>query len=80
MSLKSPSDFLKNIIGHPVNVKLNSGIDYQGRNNFRHEGKLVCLDGYMNIVLEKAEEKVNGVIKHKYGDSFIRGNNGKNKF
>lgn len=32
----------------------------------------------MNIVLEKAEEKVNGVIKRKYGDSFIRGNNGSN--
>ena len=26
----TPSDFLKQIIGHPVVVKLNSGVDYRG--------------------------------------------------
>lgn len=31
MSAKTkPSDFLKNIIGRPVLVKLNSGVDYRG--------------------------------------------------
>lgn len=31
MSAKTtPSDFLKNIIGRPVLVKLNSGVDYMG--------------------------------------------------
>lgn len=25
-----PSDFLKQIIGKPVSVKLNSGVDYRG--------------------------------------------------
>jgi small nuclear ribonucleoprotein (snRNP)-like protein len=30
----------------------------------------------MNIALEKTEEFVNGVFKNRYGDVFIRGNNG----
>ena len=36
----------------------------------------MCLDGYMNIALEQTEEYVNGQLKNKYGDAFIRGNNG----
>ena len=40
-------------------------------------GVLACLDGYMNIALEQTEEYVNGQLKDKYGDAFIRGNNGK---
>ncbi|XP_021251151.1 U6 snRNA-associated Sm-like protein LSm6 isoform X1 [Numida meleagris] len=69
MSLRkqTPSDFLKQIIGRPVVVKLNSGVDYRG--------VLACLDGYMNIALEQTEEYVNGQLKNKYGDAFIRGNN-----
>ncbi|EEC00872.1 small nuclear ribonucleoprotein f, putative [Ixodes scapularis] len=51
----------------PVVVKLNSGLDYRG--------VLACLDGYMNIALEQTEEYVNGQLKNKYGDAFIRGNN-----
>jgi U6 snRNA-associated Sm-like protein LSm6 len=64
---QNPSDFLKQIIGRPVVVKLNSGVDYRG--------VLACLDGYMNIALEQTEEYVNGQLKNKYGDAFIRGNN-----
>ena len=64
---QTPSDFLKQIIGRPVVVKLNSGVDYRG--------VLACLDGYMNIALEQTEEYVNGQLKNKYGDAFIRGNN-----
>jgi len=63
----SPTDFVKGIIGRPVVVKLNSGVDYRGI--------LARLDGYMNIVLEQTEEYVNGDLKNKYGDAFIRGNN-----
>jgi hypothetical protein len=37
---------------------------------------LACLDGYMNIAMEQTEEYVNGQLKNKYGDCFIRGNNG----
>lgn len=63
----NPSDFLKELAGRPVVVKLNSGADYRGL--------LSCLDGYMNIALEQTEEYVNGQLKKKYGDAFIRGNN-----
>lgn len=66
-SAKTPSDFLKSIKGKPVIVKLNSGVDYRGI--------LACLDGYMNIAMEQTEEFVNGQLKNKYGDCFIRGNN-----
>jgi hypothetical protein len=39
-------------------------------------GVLACLDGYMNIAMEQTEEYVDGQLKAKYGDCFIRGNNG----
>lgn len=41
-----------------------------------YAGILACLDGYMNIAMEQTEEYVNGQLKNKYGDAFIRGNNG----
>merc|ERR1719232_626194 len=66
-NMSAPSEFLKDLIGNPVVVKLNSGVDYRGILN--------CLDGYMNIALEQTEEYVNGQLKKKYGDAFIRGNN-----
>mmetsp|Transcript_5753 Transcript_5753/g.16979 ORF Transcript_5753/g.16979 Transcript_5753/m.16979 type:complete len:95 (-) Transcript_5753:27-311(-) len=62
-----PSDFLKAVLGRPVIVKLNSGVTYRG--------VLACLDGYMNIAMEQTEEYVDGQLKTKYGDCFIRGNN-----
>ena len=43
-------------------------------------GILTCLDGYMNIAMEQTEEYVNGQLKNKYGDAFIRGNNGERYF
>ena len=51
---QNPSEFLRQIIGKPVVVKLNSGVDYRGI--------LACLDGYMNIALEQTEEYVNGQV------------------
>lgn len=44
---------------------------------FNVTGVLACLDGYMNIAIEQTEEYVNGQLKNKYGDAFLRGNNGK---
>ncbi|TPX33749.1 hypothetical protein SmJEL517_g03473 [Synchytrium microbalum] len=64
---RTPSDFIVGSIGSPVMVKLSSGVDYRGI--------LSCLDGYMNIALEQTEEWVDGKLKNKYGDCFIRGNN-----
>lgn len=56
------------VIGKRVSVRLNSGIDYRGT--------LSCLDGYMNIAMEETSEWVGGVEKNRFGDAFIRGNNG----
>ena len=64
----SPSDFLKAIRGQPVLVRLSNGVDYKG--------VLACLDGYMNVAMEQAEEHVDGQLRSSYGDCFIRGNNG----
>lgn len=81
----SPTDFLKNVVGKRVIVRLLSGVDYRGvsgpyairpNNLLLIAGVLSCLDGYMNIALEQTEEHVNGVVTNKYGDAFIRGNNG----
>ncbi|KAF9517855.1 hypothetical protein BS47DRAFT_1483053 [Hydnum rufescens UP504] len=63
----SPTDFLKNVVGKRVVVRLVSGVDYRG--------VLSCLDGFMNIALEQTEEHVNGRVTNRYGDAFIRGNN-----
>ena len=61
--MSTPSEFLKDLIGNPVVVKLNSGVDYRGILN--------CLDGYVNIALEQTEY-VNGQLKEKYDDAFIQ--------
>ncbi|KAL7554899.1 hypothetical protein ACHAWF_018447 [Thalassiosira exigua] len=99
---RSPADFLKAVLGRPVNVRLNSGTDYRGKIgaipartempfafshwfyfstglHCIHPGVLACLDGYMNIAMEQTEEYVDGQLKSKYGDCFIRGNNGEPK-
>lgn len=65
---KNPTDFLKQVIGKPVIVKLNSGTTYRGI--------LACLDGFMNIAMEQTEEYVDDHLKNRFGDCFIRGNNG----
>lgn len=85
-SSKSPSDFLKLVLGRPVIVKLNSGVVYKGtihimEFHWQHSshtslGILACLDGYMNIAMEQTEEYHNDQLRAKYGDAFIRGNNG----
>jgi U6 snRNA-associated Sm-like protein LSm6 len=70
MNKKTPSDFLKSIIGRPVRIKLNSG-------SIEYRGILGSLDGYLNIAIEQTEEyNANGQLQAKYGDCFIRGNNG----
>lgn len=44
-SKRNPGDFLKQCLGRPVVVKLNTGEDYRGI--------LACLDGFMNIAMGK---------------------------
>ena len=81
----SPTDFLKGVVGKRVVVRLTSGVDYRGWSSeagsgllltITYLGVLSCLDGYMNIALEQTEEHVNGSVTNRYGDAFIRGNNG----
>ena len=69
---KSPADFLKLILGKVVRVKLNSGHEYTGKlyKNFDTKGVLACLDGMMNIVIEKAEEFESGILVRKYEELF----------
>ena len=64
---KNPSEFIKQVMGRPVIVKLNSGVTYQGI--------LAGLDEYMNIAMEQTEEYEDGKFQQRYGDAFIRGNN-----
>lgn len=64
---RTPSDFLRAVVGRSVIVKLNNDTEYRGI--------LGCLDGYMNIVMEQAEEYRHGELQRKDGDAFIRGNN-----
>jgi U6 snRNA-associated Sm-like protein LSm6 len=62
-----PSEFLVNIIGKQVVVKLNSGIEYRG--------KMKCLDGYMNISIEDTKEYYENSQTNEFKTCFIRGNN-----
>lgn len=65
---RAPGDFVRALVGRPVGVRLSDGAEYRGI--------LVCLDGFMNVALEQAEEFSDGSLKNKLGDCFIRGNNG----
>jgi U6 snRNA-associated Sm-like protein LSm6 len=67
---KTPGEFVRaSLVGRPVAVKLADGTEYRG--------VLVCLDGFMNVALEQADEFASsGSLKSKLGDCFIRGNNG----
>jgi len=54
MSLRkqTPSDFLKQIIGRPVVVKLNSGVDYRGtsRNMYLfYQSYISLIKAYFNV-------------------------------
>lgn len=63
-----PTKFLSSIIGSTVAVKLHNGVEYLGN--------LQSIDGFMNVVLETAREVIGDKEGRKYGDVFIRGNNG----
>eukprot|EP01053_Blabericola_migrator_P006814 Blabericola_migrator_1__6813@NODE_344_length_9579_cov_221_075799_g277_i0_p10_GENE_NODE_344_length_9579_cov_221_075799_g277_i0NODE_344_length_9579_cov_221_075799_g277_i0_p10_ORF_typecomplete_len104_score15_59LSM/PF01423_22/1_3e19SMATX/PF14438_6/4_8e06DUF2642/PF10842_8/0_2_NODE_344_length_9579_cov_221_075799_g277_i079748285 len=64
---RTPSDFLRQVLGRTVCVKLNTGEIYRGT--------LACLDPRMNIALENTEECVDGRPVRNFGDACIRGNN-----
>jgi U6 snRNA-associated Sm-like protein LSm6 len=61
---KKPEEFLKKIIGKPVIVKLNSGLEYRG--------VMASLDGYLNVAMEQSEEWQNGKKSKKFLVSLLQ--------
>ncbi|CAD7946507.1 unnamed protein product [Amoebophrya sp. A120] len=66
---RSPGEFIQGVVGKAVIVKLNNGTDYRG--------DLTCLDGYMNVVLDNAQEfsPTGAVVANYSSNLFLRGNN-----
>ncbi len=60
-----PLDALNKSRGKRVIVELKSGKQYVG--------KLHSFDIHINVVLEEAEERVDGEVKRKLGTVFLRG-------
>ena len=74
---RPPGEFMRMLFGRRVQIKLT--------NQEKFVGKLVSLDGGMNLVLEQAEEfPKNAAVGSKpvntYDSIFLRGNNGKSAF
>ena len=60
-----PLDALNNARGKKVIVEL--------KNNKQYIGNLKAFDIHINVVLEEAEERLNGELTRKLGTIFIRG-------
>jgi len=65
MTEKRPFDILNAALNNNVVVGLKGGRDIRGL--------MVSYDVHMNIVLEKAEELVNGEVKRGIGTVLLRG-------
>ena len=65
MESARPLDALNNARGKKVVVELKNGKQYVGN--------LKAFDIHINVVLEQAEERVDGELKRKVGVTFIRG-------
>jgi small nuclear ribonucleoprotein len=65
MAEKRPFDILNSALNNNVVVGLKGGRDMRGL--------MVSYDVHMNIVLEKAEELVNGEVKRGIGTVLLRG-------
>ncbi|MBI4361047.1 small nuclear ribonucleoprotein [Candidatus Micrarchaeota archaeon] len=65
MAEKRPFDVLNNSLGNSVLIRMKS--------NFEIRGTLSSFDVHMNLVLENAEELVDGDVKRKVGTLLVRG-------
>lgn len=65
MAEKRPFDILNNALNNMVVVGLKGGVEFRGT--------MVAYDVHMNIVLEKAEQLVNGEVKKGVGTILLRG-------
>lgn len=65
MEQTKPFDILNDAKGKKVVVELKNGKQYSG--------ELKAFDPHINIVIQNAEERVDGEITRKLGSIFIRG-------
>jgi len=65
MDLSRPLDALNKARGKRVIVEL--------KNNKQYIGDLEAFDIHINVVLNEAEERVDGEVKRKLGTLFVRG-------
>lgn len=56
-----------------LNAARNKTVMIDLKNGFRYVGKLKAFDIHINMVLEDAEEHLNGEIRRKLGTVFVRG-------
>ena len=56
-----------------LNAARNKTVLVDLKNQTKYVGKLKAFDIHINVVLEDAEEHVNGEVKRKLGTVFIRG-------
>jgi small nuclear ribonucleoprotein len=62
----------------PLNLlikKINQDVTVKLKNNSEYKGKMIECDGYMNIILEGAEEFRNDEATANFGCVIVRGNN-----
>lgn len=65
MAEKRPFDVLNGSLNNTVIIGLKGGIEFRGT--------MVAYDVHMNLVLEKAEQLVNGEVKRGVGTVLLRG-------
>lgn len=65
MGEKRPFDILNGSLNNTVIIGLKGGVEFRG--------VMVAYDVHMNIVLEKAEQLVNGEVKKGVGTILLRG-------
>ncbi|PIT84664.1 small nuclear ribonucleoprotein [Candidatus Micrarchaeota archaeon CG10_big_fil_rev_8_21_14_0_10_45_29] len=56
-----------------LNASLNNTVIIGMKGNYEMRGKMISYDVHMNIVLEKAEQLVNGEVKRGIGMVLLRG-------
>jgi len=65
--MERPFDVLDSSLNKSVLVSLKGGIEFRGI--------MVAYDVHMNVVLQNAEQIVNGEVKRKVGTILVRGDN-----
>ena len=71
-----PQEFIQLNLGKDVIVKLQNEDIYKGNILFIILGKLISIDGVMNLYLKNVQEIINNEITNNFEHLFIRGNNG----